>query len=141
MTIPRSLSSGAKLAIELGGTTAGGNNTAGYDRVNVVGGVTLAGAQLIGSLLNGFTAAPSDLFFIVINDGSDAVQGAFAQAAQITIGSQLFAISYAGNSTGNTATDTFTGGNDIVLRLVPEPGTASLLLLGTIGLGLRRRRA
>ena len=134
-------SSGAKLAIELGGTTAGGNNTAGYDRVNVVGGVTLAGAQLIGSLLNGFTAAPSDLFFIVINDGSDAVQGAFAQAAQITIGSQLFAISYAGNSTGNTATDTFTGGNDIVLRLVPEPGTASLLLLGTIGLGLRRRRA
>ncbi len=90
---------------------------------------------------NGFTATPTDLFFIVINDGVDAVQGSFAQASTITIGAQLFNISYTGNFTGNAATDTFTGGNDIVLQVVPEPGTAALFLLGTLGLGLRRRRA
>ena len=131
----------AKLTIELGGTTAGGNGIAGYDRVNVTGGVRLAGAQLTGSLLNAFTPVPADLFFIVINDGVDAVQGTFAQASVVTIGARLFNISYAGNFTGNAATDSFTGGNDIVLRVVPEPGTAALALLGTIGFALRRRRA
>ncbi len=131
----------ARLTIEIGGTTAGGNGIAGYDRVNVTGGVKLAGAQLTGSLLSGFTAAPADLFFIVINDGVDAVQGTFAQASVVTIGTRLFNVSYAGNFTGNAATDSFTGGNDIVLQVVPEPGTAALALLGTIGLALRRRRA
>ena len=132
---------GAKLAIELGGTTAGGNAPAGHDRVNVTGGVTLAGAQLNGSLINGFTAAATDLFFIIINDGADPVQGAFAQGALVTIGAQLFSISYTGNFTGTPATSTFTGGNDVVLRVVPEPGTATLLLLGMLGFGFRRRRA
>ena len=130
---------GARLAIELGGTTAGGNAPAGYDRVNVTGGVTLAGAQLNGSLINAFTPAATDLFFIIINDGADPVQGAFAQGALVTIGTQLFSISYTGNFTGTPATSTFTGGNDVVLRAVPEPATAALLLLGAFGLGMRRR--
>ena len=109
--------------------------------VNVTGGVTLAGAQLNGSLINGFTAGATDLFFIIINDGADPVQGAFAQGTLVTIGTQLFSISYTGNFTGTPATSTFTGGNDVVLRAVPEPGTAALLLLGALGLGGRRRRA
>ena len=132
---------GAKLTIELGGTTAGGDSVSGYDRVNVTGGVTLSGATLAGSLLNGFTAVSADLFFIIVNDGADPVQGVFAQGSLVTIGAQNFAISYAGNFTGAAATNSFTGGNDVVLRLVPEPGTGALLLLGTLGLGLRRRRA
>ena len=135
------ISAGAKLAIELGGTTAGGNSTSGYDRVSVSGGVTLSGATLTGSLLNGFTAGVADLFFIIVNDGTDPVQGLFAQGSTITIGAQTFNIGYTGNFTGNAATDSFTGGNDVVLRVVPEPGTGALLLLGTMGLGLRRRRA
>ena len=108
--------------------------------VSVTGGVRLAGAQLNGSLINGFTAGATDLFFIIINDGADPVQGAFALGALVTIGAQLFSISYTGNFTGTPAS-TFTGGNDVVLRAVPEPATAALLLLGALGLGLRRRRA
>ena len=132
----------AKLAIELGGTTAGGNVAAGYDRISVTGSVTLSGAQLAGSLLNGFNAGPDDLFFIIINDGSDVVQGVFAQASSITIGTQVFNISYTGDFTGNSATDSFAGGNDVVLQLaVPEPASAVLLVLGALGLGMRRRRA
>jgi len=38
------------------------------------------------------------------------------------------------------ATNSFTGGNDIVLQIVPEPGTATLLMLGLAGIGIRRRR-
>ena len=130
---------GAKLAIELGGTTAGGNGVTGYDRVNVTGSVTLGGGQLTGSLLNNFTASPTDLFFIIINDGADAVQGTFAQGAFVTIGSQVFSIGY----TGNVATNSFSapGGNDVVLRLaIPEPCAGTLLALGALGLGIRRRR-
>src|SRR4030095_2980978 len=123
--------SGAKLTIEIGGTTAGGNNLTGYDQVNVTGGgISLSGAQLTGSLLNNFTPLPTDLFFIIINDGNDAVQGTFAQASQVTIGTQVFNISYTGNFTGRVATSTFTGGNDVALQIVPEPGTATLLMLG-----------
>ncbi len=132
-------SGAAKLAIELGGTTAGGNNVSGYDRVNVTGSVTLSGAQLTGSLLSGFNAGSADLFFIIVNDGADAVQGTFAQGSFVTIGSQLFSIGY----TGDSATNAFSapGGNDVVLKLaVPEPGTASLLALGALGFGMRRRR-
>ena len=133
--------SGAKLTIEIGGTTAGGNNLTGYDQVNVIGGgISLSGAQLTGSLLNNFTPLPADLFFIIINDGNDAVQGTFAQGSQVTIGGQTFNISYAGNFTGSMATNSFTGGNDIVLQIVPEPGTATLLMLGLAGIGIRRRR-
>jgi autotransporter-associated beta strand protein len=132
---------GAKLSIELGGTIAGGNNLTGYDQVNVTGGgISLSGAQLTGSLLNNFTPAPADLFFIMINDGNDPVQGMFAQGTQVTIGGQTFNISYAGNFTGTIATSSFTGGNDVVLQIVPEPGVATLSLLGLAGIAIRRRR-
>lgn len=55
-----------------------------------------------------------------------------------TLGGQQFQISYFGNHTGGGA-DTFTGGNDVVLRVIPEPNAA---LIGGIGalLLLRRRR-
>jgi hypothetical protein len=58
----------------------------------------------------------------------------------VTIGTQVFNISYTGNFTGSIATSTFTGGNDIALQIVPEPSTATLLLLGLAGIGMRRRR-
>jgi fibronectin-binding autotransporter adhesin len=131
----------AKLSIELGGTTIGGDGVNGYDQIAALGEVVLNGGTLIGTLLGGFTPTPGDLFFIVDNDGTDPVQGIFAQGSQLLIGSQLFDISYTGNFTGDPGTSTFTGGNDIVLQyVIPEPTSAALLACGVAALGLTRRR-
>ncbi|HET6408433.1 MAG TPA: autotransporter-associated beta strand repeat-containing protein, partial [Chthoniobacteraceae bacterium] len=105
---------GARLSIELGGTTIGGNGINGYDQIAAVGQVLLNGGTLVGTLLNGFLPTQGALFFIVDNDGSDPVQGTFAQGSQLLIGTEPFEISYA----GDLATNSFTGGNDIVLRYV-----------------------
>lgn len=127
---------GAKLAIELGGTTIGGDGISGYDQLVAIGEVILNGGTLVGTKLSGFAANPGSLFFIVDNDGTDPVQGTFAQGNQITIGGELFNISY----TGDLGTNAFTGGNDIVLEYVPEPTSAALLAFGAAALGLARRR-
>ena len=129
-----SLGSGARLALEIGGTTFGTQ----YDQLSVTGGVTLAG-DLQGTLLNAFIPAHDSLFFLIANDGTDAVGGTFAglpQGAQLDFGGQIFVITYL----GDLATQTFTGGNDVAIRAVPEPNT-SAMFLGAAGLiALRRRR-
>lgn len=126
----------AKLSIEIGGLTAGGDGVTGHDLLKVNGTVSLNGATLDASLLNGFS--PQDgLFFLIDNDGTDPVAGFFAQGGSIDIGGQTFMISY----TGDIATGQFSvaGGNDVVIA-IPEP-TAGLLALGGVALlGLRRRR-
>lgn len=127
-----SLESGASLGINLEGVGAG----SGYSQLNVTGGVTLAGMLAVNL---GFVPDHGDLFFIVNNDGSDAVTGTFSNASVngeiYTLGGRNFQISYF----GDTFTNSFTGGNDVVLLTVPEPASA---LLGGIGilLILRRRR-
>jgi autotransporter-associated beta strand protein len=133
-------SAGAKLAIEIGGTTIGGNGVTGYDQLEAFGEIVLNGGTLVGDLLGGFIPTPGTLFYIVVNDGTDPVQGTFAEGSQVTIDGEPFNISYVGNFTGNPVTSTFTGGNDIVLEYVPEPGSAALLACGAVGLGLSRRR-
>lgn len=108
-----------------------------YDQLDVQGGgVMLQGAELVGSLLNGFLANQGDLFFLIINDGTDAVQGTFAQGSSVAVDGQLFEISY----TGNFENQQFTGGNDVVLRAVPEPSSALLLGGGLALLAARRRK-
>ena len=146
------LQAGAHLAVRLGGTAAG----TGYDRLTLTGGISLAG-DLQGSLINGFVPASAtlnagthrlnldgDKFFIVLSTG---VIGAFSNAESpdtnlpgfgtISFGGMKFAVSYSGNA----ATNSFTGGSDLVLMAIPEPGAGSLAACGLVWMaGLFRRR-
>ena len=127
-----SLLDGSTLAIEINGSTVG----SGYDQLNVTGTVSLAGLLEVSM---GYTPAENTMFFILANDGNDAVSGSFdnapANGGTYTLGGQAFLISYSGDSIANS----FTGGNDVVLMVVPEPTAAVLGCLGLLGL-LRRRR-
>lgn len=127
---------GAKFAIEIGGITAGGNGITGYDQADVNGTVTLNGGTLELSAMSGFTMDSNSILFIVRNDGTDAVNGTFAQGSQVAFGSQFLEISYSADADANS----FAGGNDIALRLVPEPGSAALVAFGALSLAARRRR-
>ena len=121
------------LRIEIGGTSAGTQ----YDQVVTAGTVTLAGA-LEGSLINGFTPAVNDIFFIILNDGVDPVSGTFAglaEGAPLQIGGSDFTISYAANGDGGGTP------NDVALLAVPEP-TSFVAVLSGLGMlcGLQRFR-
>ena len=116
-----------------------------YDQLNVGTDLTTEGTvDITGANLNigtgsgtGFLA--NDLFFIVINDGVDPVVGTFANVpaagTPFTVNGVEFSISYDADST----TKSLHGGNDIAL-VVPEPGSAVLLLGGLAMLAGRRRR-
>jgi hypothetical protein len=92
--------SGGTLTMELNGTTAG----SGYDQLHVVGTVTLAGTL---NVTLGFTPTTGNTFTIIMNDGTDAVIGAFAgkpEGGTFTVGTRTLRITYAGGD-----------GNDVVL--------------------------
>jgi autotransporter-associated beta strand protein len=130
-----SLQAGSNFQMEINGATAG----TGYDQLNVTGPtstVTLAGLL---SVTTGSTPTNGSLFFLIDNDGPSAISGTFSNAPingnTYTFGSQQYAVSYF----GDYGTTSFTGGNDVVLMAVPEPGAALIGGLGVLFL-LRRRR-
>lgn len=129
-------------AFETGGSQDPGNNGAVADsQLAVAGNITLSGS-LTGTLLSGFTANPGDLFFIILNQGTNPVQGTFAgNPSTVTFigGGQTvtFDVGYNGNSTNNT----FIGGNDVVLMVaIPEPGGSALCLVSLSFLVICRHR-
>jgi fibronectin-binding autotransporter adhesin len=148
----------ATLSLHIAGTTGGTQ----YDQLQLTGAslLNLNNVDLAGTLLDGFTPNAAtfnsgtnqynldgDLFFIAI--GAADVNGVFANQLAvdpllagyntINLGGQQFAISYNANS----ATNSFTGGNDVALMaMVPEPGSIVMLALaGGFLAGQRRRRA
>jgi autotransporter-associated beta strand protein len=141
-----SLATGANFAIDLNGPAAG-NTLSSYDQMVVGGTVSLnggtgAGATLAPSL--GYFPSFFDVFFVLTNDGTDAITGTFnglPEGSTVSLGTWAgtpvtATISYLGNSdTGATF-----GGNDVVLyNIVPAPGTAALIGLSGL-LATRRRR-
>ncbi|CAN5570880.1 hypothetical protein BH09VER1_BH09VER1_31160 [soil metagenome] len=120
------------LVMEISGTSSGL-----YDQVNVTGAVSLNGTIQL-SLLS-FTPTLSQIFFPILNDNSDAITGTFvglAQGSTFSAGGFIWQVSYTGDSTGNT----FTGGNDLALQVVPEPQTWALIAAAGIFLLVVRRR-
>jgi hypothetical protein len=60
---------------------------------------------------------------------------AYPEGATINIGSGFTGkVTYKANWTGNQATSTVTGGNDMAIFVVPEPTSATLLGLGMLAL-------
>jgi hypothetical protein len=91
-------------SVEIGGTTPGTQ----YDVLSVSSGVAktvnLGGANLTGSLINGFNAAPATQFTIITNNSpGGTITGQFAQGTSIVIDGQLFTITYNTNSLVLTA--------------------------------------
>jgi hypothetical protein len=110
----------------------------GYDVLNATGLVTLGGALDLQPL-SGFTLAPSNRIYLLVNDGTDAINGTFAGFAEggaYLVNGLDFVITYK----ANFETSQTTGGNDVLI-MVPEPGVA-VTLLGGLGalLGLQRSR-
>ncbi|HEV7948746.1 MAG TPA: hypothetical protein VGP24_03160, partial [Glaciihabitans sp.] len=128
---------GGKLQLEISSTDS-------YDALTVLtGGVNLTGGTLEGLLTN-FTMTPGQVIYVINNLGAGPVVGTFAGApdgSTMTFGARQFQVSY--DAIFNGSFDS--GGNDVALRLIPEPGALSSLL-GGVGMlcGLqrfRRRRA
>jgi autotransporter-associated beta strand protein len=118
------------------------------DIVNVTGAVTLAaGANLKLTLFAGLDQPVfKDIFYLVANDSDDAVTGVFTkldgvdaalgEGSTFTWNSQSWKITYTAD-----AGLSFAGGNDIAIKVVPEPATMGLLAIGALAMLRRRRRA
>ena len=113
---------GGSYDVELAGKSA---TSCEYDNLTVTGGVNLGSATTLNvSLINSFAPAVNDSFSIILNDGTDAVQGTFKgldDGDKFTLGSYTYQINYDAGD-----------GNDVVLLVTgtpsaPDTGTGSLL--------------
>lgn len=133
-----SFGAGSVLGAELtrGVTPSAGVN---YDQLDVAGGIFIDPTAIFSpSTLGSGGWNVNDLFFIMLNDGIDPITGTFsgyADGSTFLLGSQSFMLTYQGDSGSNS----FSGGNDLAVMVIPEPASALLGSLGLLVL-LRRRR-
>lgn len=137
-----SLGSNGTLDIELGRD----NGTPVSDLVQVTGTVDLAsGANLQLTLFTGLgQPVVNDVFFLVSNDSSDAVNGVFTRlngvnttldtGSNFAWNSLTWEITYEADYAGSA----FSGGNDIAIRVIPEPATWLFVGIGLAAVLFRR---
>jgi len=150
--------------LAIGGVAAAGNRLVWPDRVVVNGGVTMGDALLTGvwggtldnAFVAGGTLTSDQLLWVLINDGTDPIDGRFANTRFVsglasifglasdnayfaTIDGQAFAMFYDALYDPSFGSVGFSGGNDLLLIAVPEPGRLLLVVLG-LGLLVGRRR-
>ena len=134
LTVNGAYNQAGTLVAEITGLTAGSQ----HDQVVVNGTVSLSGS--LDVQFSAGTYAVNDMIFLLVNDSNDTVNGIFTgfnQGDTVTnYGGFDWLISYNADST----TSSFTGGNDIALRAIPEPSASLLAGLGALAL-LRRRRS
>ncbi len=141
--------SGAHLDLQVGRTSAGTSASGDVsDRVSATGSVGVSGDLKLSLLSStGYSLAQNDVVYLLVNDSNDAITGTFAtingtsgtytEGSTFTFNSMTWKLTYAANYEGNS----FTGGNDLAIMAVPEPGTWSLLAIGAIGAAFASRRA
>lgn len=139
----------AHLSLQIGGTTAGGEVTTGYDQVIASSTVSLSGGDLKLTLNGSPSFGSSDVLYLIINNSGSAVASQFSTVTlngsnvsdtnNIILNGQQFALVYNANYTGAGNTDSI--GNDIALQAVPEPSTWAMTI-GGIGMlvGYQRSR-
>lgn len=118
------LSAGANLAIQLGGTSPG-SAADRYDQLTVTGAVSLGGATLGVTAHNGFSPSHGDTFVIIDQDGSDAVSGSFnglAEGGSFAFASARMFVTYQGGD-----------GNDVVLSYVVDTTPPSVTAIAPAG--------
>jgi hypothetical protein len=131
-----------ELQIELAGATAG----SGYDQVLQSGLSAYSTTTLSGTLTLDWTgfggSVDSTKLWILKNDTHGTLSGTFGNYANgASLGvhdGRSWCLFYG----ANFATGSLTGGNDVVISVVPEPGMMGLLGIFAMGVGLvgwRRR--
>jgi fibronectin-binding autotransporter adhesin len=137
------LSDNSTLQIEIGGLTPG-DGPGNYDQVNA-GSISL-GSNVTLSLSLSFTPNTSSTTLYYIANRADGAPfgntfAGLAEGATVDLGNGILGtITYQANWSGNPATSSITGGNDVALA-IPEPGSVASLLGGLgVLLGMRRSR-
>jgi autotransporter-associated beta strand protein len=136
-------------SVELGGKTPG-NGAGHYDQLsslNFFNSSFIGNNVTLNVSVDGFNPSLSDVFYVYTRADSDLFALPFANAlegATVDFGNGVTGkITYQANWTGDQATSTLTGGNDIAIYnviAVPEPGAATLLLGGLALFAGRRRK-
>ena len=138
---------GAHLAMQIGGTTAGGEVSTGYDQVVASSTVTLAGGDLKLTLNGSPTFSGSDVLYLIVNNSGLAVASQFTSVTlnglavsdtnNIVLNGQRFALVYNANFAG-TGSDGIA--NDVALQAIPEPSTW-VMMIGGMGMLVWSQRA
>jgi len=113
--------------------------TPSADLLNLTGTFSITGGVLMLSISN-LPADPStfagETILLVANDGADAISGTFGSVSGVPSGFGA-TVDYA--FSGTDSLGRIGSGNDLAVRVVPEPQTYALLLLGVSGMVALRR--